>query len=143
MIPGKVGQPGPNLYSFGTHLRNDWCRQPHTIESPPVHRPSWRHAPTNHRPTDPTRRAASQCAAPSPRATSPAPPARAATRPHAERPPRRGQGLFCGVVPKTEPERRKGAAAAGRVVWVDIDRKSTADPPGLEEIERLVDQATG
>src|SRR3954451_3780355 len=62
---------------------------------------------------------------------------------HVERHARRGQELFCGIVPKTEPEPRKEAAAAGRVVWVDIDRKSSADPPSLEDIERLVDQATG
>src|SRR4051812_32615235 len=51
----------------------------------------------------------------------------------------RGQELFCGIVPKTEPQPRKEAARAGRVVWVDIDRKSPAPPPRLEEIERLLD----
>ena len=51
----------------------------------------------------------------------------------------RGQELFCGIVPKTEPQPRKEAAQAGRVVWVDIDRKSPAPSPGLEEIEQLLD----
>jgi hypothetical protein len=58
---------------------------------------------------------------------------------HVERHARRGQELFCGIVPKTEPEPRKEAAAAGRVVWVDIDRKSTADPPTIEQIEQLLE----
>jgi hypothetical protein len=62
---------------------------------------------------------------------------------HVERHARRGQELFCGIVPKTEPEPRKEAAAAGRVMWVDIDRKSSADPPSLEDIERLLDQGQG
>jgi hypothetical protein len=62
---------------------------------------------------------------------------------HVERHARRGQELFCGIVPKTEPQPRKEAAAAGRVVWVDIDRKSTADPPTLEQIERLLDPDRG
>src|SRR4051794_3187534 len=62
---------------------------------------------------------------------------------HVERHARRGQELFCGIVPKTDPEPRKEAAAAGRVVWVDIDRKSAADPPTLEQIEQLVDPDRG
>src|SRR3954451_7941962 len=62
---------------------------------------------------------------------------------HVERHARRGQELFCGIVPKIEPEPRKEAAAAGRVVWVDIDRKSAADPPTLEQIERLLDLERG
>src|SRR3954454_1759489 len=62
---------------------------------------------------------------------------------HVERHGRRGQELFCGIVPKTEPEPRKEAAAAGRVVWVDIDRKSDADTPTLEQIERLLDPDGG
>ena len=55
----------------------------------------------------------------------------------------RGQEIFCGIVPKTEPEPRKEAAQAGRVVWVDIDRKSPAPPPTLEQIERLLDPDLG
>jgi len=62
---------------------------------------------------------------------------------HIERHASRGQELFCGIVPKTEPEPRKEAAQAGRVVWVDIDRKSPAPPPTLEEIERLLDPEIG
>jgi hypothetical protein len=62
---------------------------------------------------------------------------------HVERHAHRGQELFCGIVPKSEPEPRKEAAAAGRVVWVDIDRKSPADPPTLEQIERLLDPDAG
>jgi hypothetical protein len=58
---------------------------------------------------------------------------------HVERHARRGQELFCGIIPKVEPEPRKEAAQAGRVVWVDIDRKSAADPPTLEQIERLLE----
>ena len=60
---------------------------------------------------------------------------------HVERHAHRGQELFCGIVPKVEPEPRKEAAPAGRVVWVDIDRKSAADPPTLEQIERLLGAA--
>lgn len=58
---------------------------------------------------------------------------------HVDRHASRGQELFCGIVPKTEPQPRKEAAQAGRVVWVDIDRKSHAPPPTLEDIERLLD----
>jgi hypothetical protein len=58
---------------------------------------------------------------------------------HVERHAGRSQELFCGIVPKTEPEPRKEAAVAGRVVWVDIDRKSAADPPTLEQIEQLLE----
>src|SRR5919108_4434197 len=58
---------------------------------------------------------------------------------HVDRHASRGQELFCGIVPKTEPQPRKEAAQAGRVVWVDIDRKSRAEPPTLDEIERLLD----
>src|SRR4051812_26787242 len=78
-----------------------------------------------------------------PRENSHAPADHAAILAHVERHARRGQELFCGVVPKTEPEPRKEAAAAGRVVWVDIDRKSTADPPTLKQIERLLDRDRG
>src|ERR671935_1215875 len=62
---------------------------------------------------------------------------------HVERHAGRGQELFCGIVPKAEPQPRKEAAQAGRVVWVDIDRKSPAAPPTLEEIERLLDPGVG
>ena len=62
---------------------------------------------------------------------------------HVQRHARRGQELFCGIVPKTEAEPRKEAAAAGRVVWVDIDRKSTGAPPTLEQIERLLEPDGG
>ena len=48
---------------------------------------------------------------------------------HVDRHAGRGQELFCGIVPKTEPQPRKEAAQAGRVLWVDIDRKSPAAPP--------------
>jgi hypothetical protein len=58
---------------------------------------------------------------------------------HVDRHARRGQELFCGIVPKTEPHPRKETSQAGRVVWVDIDRKSPAAPPTLEEIEKLLD----
>jgi hypothetical protein len=58
---------------------------------------------------------------------------------HVERHASRGQEMFCGIVPKTEPQPRKEAAQAGRVVWVDIDRKSAAAPPTLEGIVRLLD----
>jgi hypothetical protein len=62
---------------------------------------------------------------------------------HVERHAGRGQELFCGIVPKAEPQPRKEAAQAGRVVWVDIDRKSSAAPPTIEEIERLLDPDIG
>jgi hypothetical protein len=62
---------------------------------------------------------------------------------HVDRHASRGQELFCGIVPKTEPQPRKEAAQAGRVVWVDIDRKSPAPPPTLEQIERLLDPDIG
>jgi hypothetical protein len=62
---------------------------------------------------------------------------------HVDRYASRGQELFCGIVPKAEPQPRKEAAQAGRVVWVDIDRKSTAALPTLEDIERLVDPNVG
>jgi hypothetical protein len=62
---------------------------------------------------------------------------------HVERHAGRGQELFCGIVPKSEPQPRKEAAQAGRVVWADIDRKSPAAPPTLEEIERLLDPEIG
>jgi hypothetical protein len=62
---------------------------------------------------------------------------------HVDRHAGRGQELVCGIVPKTEPQPRKEAAQAGRVVWVDIDRKSPASPPTLKDIERLLDPGTG
>ena len=50
----------------------------------------------------------------------------------------RGDEVFCGPVPRAEPKPRKDAVEAGRVLWVDIDRKSTAPPPTLADIEHLV-----
>jgi hypothetical protein len=49
----------------------------------------------------------------------------------------RGDEMFCGPVPRTEPKPRKDAVEAGRVLWVDIDCKSTAPPPTLADIEQL------
>ena len=50
----------------------------------------------------------------------------------------RGDEMFCGPVPRTEPKPRKDAVEAGRVLWVDIDRKSTAPPPSLADVEQLL-----
>ena len=50
----------------------------------------------------------------------------------------RGDEMFCGPVPRTEPKPRKDAVEAGRVLWVDIDRKSTAPAPTLADVEQLV-----
>src|SRR4051812_28637965 len=50
----------------------------------------------------------------------------------------RGDEMFCGPVPRTEPKPRKDAVQAGRVLWVDIDRKSDAPPPTQADIERLL-----
>lgn len=52
----------------------------------------------------------------------------------------RGDEMFCGPVPRVEPKPRKEAAQAGRVLWVDIDRKSHAPPPTLDDIENLFAQ---
>jgi hypothetical protein len=41
----------------------------------------------------------------------------------------RADEMFCGPVPRTEPKPRKDVVEAGRVLWVDIDRKSAASPP--------------
>jgi hypothetical protein len=49
----------------------------------------------------------------------------------------RGDEMFCGPVPRVEPKPRKEAARAGRVLWVDIDRKSDEPPPTLDDVERL------
>jgi hypothetical protein len=62
---------------------------------------------------------------------------------HVSRYASRGQELFCGIVPKTDPRPRKEVAQAGRVVWVDIDRKSPAQAPTLDEIDRLLDPEIG
>jgi hypothetical protein len=62
---------------------------------------------------------------------------------HVDKHANRGEELFCGIVPKTDPQPRKEAAQAGRVVWVDIDRKSQAPSPTLEEIEQLLDPEIG
>src|SRR4051812_38303942 len=48
----------------------------------------------------------------------------------------RGEEMFCGPVPRTEPKPRKDAVEAGRVLWVDIDRKSSA--PTLADVEQLL-----
>src|SRR3954469_1309485 len=50
----------------------------------------------------------------------------------------RGEEMFCGPVPRTEPKPRKDAVEAGRVLWVDIDRKSAAPPPTLADVEQLL-----
>src|SRR3954471_22026330 len=50
----------------------------------------------------------------------------------------RGEEMFCGPVPRTEPKPRKDAVQAGRLLWVDIDRKSTAPPPTLADIDCLL-----
>jgi hypothetical protein len=50
----------------------------------------------------------------------------------------RGDEMFCGPVPRVEPRPRKDAACAGRVLWVDIDRKTDAPPPTLADLERLL-----
>src|SRR3954463_6945649 len=50
----------------------------------------------------------------------------------------RGEEMFCGPVPRTEPKPRKDAVEAGRVLWVDIDRKSSARPPTLADVEQLL-----
>jgi hypothetical protein len=50
----------------------------------------------------------------------------------------RGDEMFCGPVPRTEPKPRKDAVEAGRVLWVDIDRKSAAPPPTLADLEQLL-----
>jgi hypothetical protein len=50
----------------------------------------------------------------------------------------RGDEMFCGPVPRTEPKPRKDVVEAGRVLWVDIDRKSTAPAPTLTDVGRLV-----
>jgi hypothetical protein len=55
----------------------------------------------------------------------------------------RGEEMFCGPMPRTEPKPRKDAVKAGRVVWVDIDRKSAAPPPTLADIELLFEGDAG
>jgi hypothetical protein len=50
----------------------------------------------------------------------------------------RGEEMFCGPVPRTEPKPRKDAVEAGRVLWVDIDRKSAAPAPTLADVEHLL-----
>src|SRR3954451_11629908 len=50
----------------------------------------------------------------------------------------RGEEMFCGPVPRTEPKPRKDAVEAGRVLWVDIDRKSSAPAPTLADVEQLL-----
>src|SRR3954453_4391258 len=50
----------------------------------------------------------------------------------------RGEEMFCGPVPRTEPKPRKDAVEAGRVLWVDIYRKSTAPTPTLADVEQLL-----
>jgi hypothetical protein len=50
----------------------------------------------------------------------------------------RGDEMFCGPVPRVEPKPRKEAARAGRVLWVDIDRKSDAPAPTLGDVEQLL-----
>jgi hypothetical protein len=54
----------------------------------------------------------------------------------------RGEEMFCGPVPRTEPKPRKDAVEAGRVLWVDIDRKSAAPPPTLADVEQLLSGAS-
>src|SRR3954467_8859388 len=50
----------------------------------------------------------------------------------------RGEEMFCGPGPRTQPKPRKDAVEAGRVLWVDIDRKSTAPTPTLADVEHLL-----
>src|SRR3954453_13487916 len=49
-----------------------------------------------------------------------------------------GEEEFCGPVPRTEAKPRKDVVEAGRVLWVDIDRKSSAPAPTLADVERLL-----
>jgi hypothetical protein len=55
----------------------------------------------------------------------------------------RGDEMFCGPVPRTEPKPRKDAVEAGRVLWVDIDRKGAAPAPTLADVEQLLSGEVG
>ena len=55
----------------------------------------------------------------------------------------RGEEMFCGPVPRSEPKPRKDAVEAGRVLWVDIDRKSAAAAPTLADLEHLLSGEPG
>src|SRR3954465_5103244 len=50
----------------------------------------------------------------------------------------RGEEMFCGPVPRTEPKPRKDAVEAGGGLWGGIERKSTAPPPTLADVEQLL-----